>query len=241
MAKKKNETEDKKELISEKSKKETEAKKEAPNYSRQLYWVLGVMVVIFVSFFLSTSVLKSMKTFEYRGMTFTKESLENIPLYTYSYNLVTPITGRATSQANVKAVKMILRGDPRENHVPLIGEIDLAKKKTVFIVTDEKGLTGCEYGSVGFASLSGFLTANGIKIEGALMNKEEAEKNNLKYVTCENRPNNPVIEITGGEETRVDIMGNCYSIKVANCEIMPAVEKLMVEMIVQAKASTSTE
>ena len=56
-----------------------------------------------------------------------------------------------------------------------------------------------------------------------------------KWVTCENQPGNRVVEILKGNETKVSIERNCYRIEVADCQILEAVEKLIVQSIVDAR------
>lgn len=212
-----------------------EKKNERQKMTRQLYWIFGVVAGILISFFVITFIVNSMKNFEYLGLTFTKSNYDYIPIYTYSYQAVVPASGTA-SGTQVRQVTLVLRGDPRENKVPFEGEVSFPRGKTIYVSTDGSGLVGCQYSTVGLASLSQFLTLNGFKVKGTTLNKTEANETKLQYVSCESHPDSPVIEITGGNETRINIDKNCYSIKIANCEVLPALEKLEVEAVAQAKA-----
>ena len=198
--------------------------------SRDLYWIIGVMVGLVILFFVTSFIFQSFRTFTYGGLTFTKEKFGEIPLYKYSYNSI--ITPRATE---TKPVTVFLRNDPRENNVSMDGEIALQYGKTIYITVNSTGITQCPYSTLSVASLSSFLASNGFTLRGATVNEVEAQENNITYVTCEAFPYNPVILIQSGEITRITKENNCYTMEVSDCEILPAVEKFIVQSIVDSR------
>jgi len=43
------------------------------------------------------------------------------------------------------------------------------------------------------------------------------------------------VMVAAGDETKIEKSGNCYDIRVANCEILQALEKFEVQALVDAK------
>jgi len=201
---------------------------------KELHLIVGAMAVLIVAFFAFSFFFQSLKTFEYEGLTFRKDHFGEIPIYVYTYNSL--LTPRAidTQQVNV-----VLRGDPRENIVPFEGELELPYGKFVYITHEDEGISQCEYGALSVSSLSSFLASNGFRIKGGVADETLAEENDLEYYTCENHPDNPVISFSTGEETKITRDGNCYSIQVNNCEVLPAVEKFIVRSLIDARSRTN--
>ena len=207
---------------------------EKEGYTKQIYWVLGGMIGLVLVFFFVVYVMQSLRTVEYNGLTFSKENFGDILLYRYSYNAIVPLTGSAVQ---TKPTYLFLRNDPRENNV-LINDQEIAfpKNKEINIAINGTGLLGCEYASVGVASLSGFLASNGFKIKGATMDEQEALENNIEFASCASKPDEPVIEIKSGRETKVGIENNCYVVEISGCDgILPALEKFEVQIVLDAK------
>lgn len=215
-------------------KEETKKSKESSSLGGQVRWVFGVVLGLAITYLVVSSFIKSLNSFEYEGLTFTREKFDQLNLYRYSYNAIVPVTGAAINVQ--RPVDLYLRVDPRQNQVPIGGsEIELPRDKTVYLATLGEGLVGCPYSTVGVASLSGFLTQNGFKVKGATLDEQEAIDNNIQFASCKNNPESPVIEMKGGPETKITLSERCYIIEVANCEVIPAVEKFEVQMILDAK------
>ena len=65
---------------------------------------------------------------------------------------------------------------------------------------------------------------------------ESAKANNLTWINCEKYPESAVILIKKGEETKITKTGeNCYLISANNCETLPAMEKFVVQSLVDAR------
>jgi len=198
---------------------------------KELLYILGFMVFLVILFVFASSVFKGFNTFEYEGMTFTKERLGEIPLYHYYYLF--------TNKNNVLVqYNLYLRNDPRENNIPVIGdEIFLKKNKAIYITVEkDDNLNNCPYGVLGISNLVSFLNDNDYVTEGGNPNFHDAKANNETWVTCETHKYNPVVKILKGDSSKISIEGNCYNIEVANCEeFLPATEKFTLEILIDAR------
>ncbi len=206
---------------------------------KELFWVLGVMLVLILIFLISSSVFKSMKNFEYNGLSFSKEMFGEIPLYKHTYftdTAVKSLTGAIIRSSEARTVTVLLRNDPRTNTIQVEGKIEFPpREKFIYITFNSSGIL-CEYSNVAMASLGSFLNQNGFTVKAGSADEADAKTNNLDYVTCENRPNNMVLLLQQGSETSIIRQGNCYIINIADCEILPAVEKFIIQSILDAKA-----
>lgn len=235
--------------IDEQQKKVAEKKRQ----TKELYWILAGMATLIVVFVGAYAFAESLKTFNYEGLTFRKELVGEIEFYRYTYSVEIPkssrgvslVTGNAVNNGEgLKTVNVYLRNDPRENDVPLEGEVEFFEKKPIHlsIFTDEGGLDACEYTGVGIGTLTNFLVQNNFKVEAGVPDKEVAKENNLEHISCEHNPKDTVIEIKTGETSQVIKHSPlCYEVVIANCEVTKTIEKLIVESIVDAKERSLTE
>ncbi|MBI5803672.1 hypothetical protein HY450_00345 [Candidatus Pacearchaeota archaeon] len=188
------------------------------------------MIGLILIFLLAFSVFQSLNTFEYEGLSFTKEQLGEIPLYRYYYYINDPITGQATGEPH--QINLYLRVDPRENIVPIEGEILFQRGKTSYISINSTGLEQCKYSQVAISSLTSFLTANGVQVKGAVPDEEKAQTGNFTYAICGNPVGDVVLLIESGDETKITKEDTCYRIEVANCDIISAIEKFQVQSLI---------
>lgn len=186
---------------------------------------LAVLIVIFIALYLF---LQGLGKIEYQGLSFTREKIGEVLVYTYNYYIKNP-------EGKIIQNTLYVRNDPRKNNVPVEGEIFYSEGKTVYISVNGSGLEKCEDRMIAVATLSLFLKSNNFKVRGGTPDREEAIENNLTYVSCKNYPNNPVIAIKSANETKITRNDFCYTIEVANCEIQQAAEKLIVQSIIDAK------
>lgn len=199
---------------------------------RELLGVLAFLAVIIIVFLVASAYFKSLNTFEYEGLAFSKQRVGEIQVFHHSY-YVKLQTGA------LALYNFYIRNDPRENKVPVIGKSNLMNPgSVVYLSVNSEGLQECRYGPLAVGSLSSFLTDNQMKVIAGNLNFWEAGLNRDLWATCENKPGNRVIEILKGNETKVTIEGNCYKIEVNNCEILEATEKLQVQSIIDAKKIT---
>lgn len=86
--------------------------------------------------------------------------------------------------------------------------------------------------------LSSFLNQNGYAVKSGASDEVIAREQNLTHITCENRPDRMVISYTSGDSPSIVRKGNCYTITVANCDILAPTEKFIIQSILDAKSET---
>ena len=214
--------------IKAKEEKDTKIDKQLKKYLPLLIG-LGVLVVVFVVFYFAFAGLGKVK---YEGLTFIKERYGDVQVYHYSY--VTEI-----SSGRVRAIDVFVRGNPAENEVPIDSKIIYPTGKNVYLSINSTEINMCEDTMIAIAGLSGFLANNEIPLKAGTPDREESKRNNSTYLTCASYPSSLTISLKAGEETKITRTGNCYNIEVSNCEILPALEKFIVQSIVDAKNSAN--
>lgn len=187
---------------------------------------LGVLAIVFVVLYFAFSGLGKVN---YEGLTFVKEKYGDVQVYHYSY-------ATKLSSGKVRVIDVFVRGNPAENSIPISGEIIYPAGKKVYLSINNTGINTCEDSVIAVAELSGFLSNNNIPLKAGTPDMEEARVNNSTYITCASYPTSMTITLRAGEETKITRTGNfCYEMEVANCEILPAMEKFIVQSIVDAK------
>ena len=210
-----------------KIKKDKEIKSVNPFYT--VFIAFGILIIVF---FASYYIFSNFNKFKYQSLTFTKEKFGEIPVFHYYYYITPEIK-----------YNLYLRNDPRDNLVQFTGRtIEIFKSDNVYLSVNPKNLTQCEYGRVGIGSLASFLADNQFKVKGASQNETLAKEANVEYATCKSKPYEVVIMIQAEDKTEVihDSL-NCYKINIANCEVLPAIEKFQVQMILDARARRQAE
>lgn len=216
-------------MAEKKIKKDKETKIDK-GIKRYLPLIIGLVVlaVVFVALYYTFAGFGKVK---YEGLTFVKQRFGSVEVYTYTYKVLLD-SGKAVENA------LYLRTNPRENKIPVGGKISYPEGKTVLISINATGLLECEDTTIAVATLSSFLAANNLVVKGGTPDKNEAERNNQTYITCGKYPNNPVVLIRAGDKSGItQTAAYCYDIKVADCEIMPAVEKFIVQSILDSRQS----
>lgn len=214
--------------------KTSEGEEESEKYKKisverkQLYWIMGMMVGVVVLFFLVYWIIQSTHNFTYEGLTFTKELYGKIPVFHYYYYFKGPDGGQYR-------YNLFLRNDPRKNMVPLTGNIVYDGNVPVYISINTTELNLCPQSTIAVADLTSFLTNNFIEVRSGTPDENMARELNRTYVTCKNQPTSGVIIIQAGSITSIVSKDNCYTITLANCEIMQAIEKFKVQSILDAK------
>ena len=190
---------------------------------------LAVLAVIFIVLYFAFQDLGKVK---YEGLTFIKEKYGDVQVYHYYY--LTQL-----SSGKVRSIDIFLRGNPAENKVPVKGEIVYPAGKTVYISINGTGLKECTYNIVAIASLTGFLVNNELNVKAGTPDKEEAKMNNSTHITCATYPSSTTLAIRTGSETKITrVEGFCYDVEISNCEILPALEKFIVQSIIDAKKTS---
>ncbi|MAG77642.1 MAG: hypothetical protein CL811_12880 [Colwelliaceae bacterium] len=202
--------------------------KKSKKDKKQLYWILGAVIILVAVFYMSSAFFKNLSQVEYEGLVFAKEKFGEIPVFHYYYYF-------NGDNGDVIKYNLYLRNDPSKNKVPITGSAIFERGEIVYLSIDDTDLQQCEYASVGISSLAQFLSGNLLELRSAVQDPVVAEENNLRHVTCETNPNNKVILFQAGEETRVDRDDLCHTISINNCEVLEAIEKYQVQSVVEAR------
>jgi hypothetical protein len=218
--------------IKDDEKKESKVEKKEIK-ARVWFYLIPAFAIIFFAVYLLFSIAfgtyqEAGKTFTYQGLTFDKQENPGLNLFHYSY-IVNSQDGRTVKN------NIYLRIDPRENKVPVFGDVLLFPDEEVYVAMEINPLLNCPNIVRDSTLLPYFLVNNFIKVNIGSADIDEALENNSTYVTCEEFPNNKVILIKKGEGTNITIDGHCYSIQVSECQLLDASEKFQVEMILDSR------
>lgn len=206
---------------------------------KEILWILGFLVFLVLVFFVASSFFKSLNTFEYEGLTFTKEKIGEIPVYHYFYYFEHPDLG-------LTKYNLYLRNDPRHTNVTVKSKnsINFRPNKPVFVSVNATGLDECRHGVLGVSDLASFFSDNGLEVRSVNMDPDDPvnividNENNVTFsdiVTCETRPQNPVMQIHAGEESKITIDDFCYDLSIANCEVLEVTERFKVQTILDSR------
>jgi len=182
-----------------------------------------ILIVILVPFIIKNFINK----FVYINLEWQKTRLGNL----FFYSTRIPIVNKQGQI--ISSYSMNFRNDPRKlDHVNTYlgnGLITFKKNETVYI-TLYPDMEPCgANNTIALFNLAGFLRDfGGLNIKSAVSKLDYANENNMSYITCKNTPDNTVIYVNSGSETRIHkVNDNCYEIIYNNCEIIPATEKFM--------------
>lgn len=216
------------------AKKQKIAKDKETNLDKQIkkYWpVFAGLAILAVLFIVLYYAFQGLGKVEYKGLSFTKEKFGEVLVYSYNYLVKTP-SGKIVQRT------LYIRGDPRYNNVSITGEIVYPIGKRVYISINGTGLTECEDSMISVASLSNFLANNNFDVRAGTPDESEARMKNQTYVTCDKFPGNVVISLGVGKETKITKSGKyCHNVEVADCRILAAVEKFMIQSLIDAKGN----
>lgn len=216
--------------IKERKPKETKIDSQIKRYFPFLIG-LGVLVLIFI---ILSYIFQGIGKINYEGLTFTKEKLGELIFYHYSYHVMSPA-------GKIYEYNLYLRNNPKTNSVPIEGEISYVPENMILIGINNTGLTECNQNTtLALAELSQFLTNNFLKVRGGYVDYNYSKTHNQTYISCELYPENTVIVMESGNETKVSRTGtNCYHVSSANCEVLQATEKFIVQSIIDAREATA--
>jgi len=190
---------------------------------RKLFWnVIIVMVGFALMFFAVYMIVNSMRHFEVQGVRFEIVREGQLTLYKTSL----PVAYQQGTGAVVSAdYNFFLRNDPRtlENKVPVIGNITFRKNLVLEVTTEDLYCKGdWPIGLVNTQNLYNILGMNVLA--------------NNKSVEYEPFTDYMFLNINLGNKTEIkQVSGNTYEMNVANCEVLPAFERLMLETFIRNK------
>lgn len=203
-----------------------ENKKESGKELSWILWGIGILAVLFVVFYY---VFQDWGTIKYEGLKFTFEKYgEKLYFYHYEYYFKGP-------DNQVYKNNVYLRHDPRKNKIPVEEEIIFNNIQPIYISINSQELKSCNDSVIAVATLSQFLANNFLNIKGATPNETEAKEKNITFANCTSHPEHNVIVLQSGENTKISKEENCYLIDINNCEIQQAVERFVVQALVDAK------
>lgn len=218
-----------KKKLSEEEKEELKSEGELPKKSirksedRQLAWVVGFIVVVFVVTLGVYFWVESIKSFEFGGVDWVYE--KDVDYYHGRFpNLV----------GNNYIYNIYLRNDPRENDVPTEGVFDKFKYGVVISTSPEFDLCRGDASRV-MRDLGAFMKEGfgAGPLESGSTDEEVANNTERRFAICDNIDDRTVLVIDRGDNfvTQDEGNPNCYTISVGNCDDASAVEKFMLKVI----------
>ena len=187
----------------------------------QLIWFFVVIAVVFASFLIPYFWVESSKVFDYGGAEWAIEEYENLIIY----------HGRFISFGNTELTyNLYLREDPRENDVPVEGELNKFKYGGIVSISPEVDVCRGEASRALF-DLSAYLR-QGIgleELESATTDKFVSLDEDRRYAVCDNVNDRTLVVVEVGESKVVQDDDNpyCYTIYIEDCEDIRSIEKFM--------------
>ena len=235
--------EEEEELKEEKNKNMLEKKKEKKGKvkednkgiikeNKEIIYIIGglaVLVVVFIAFYF---IFRNIGRIEYEGMYFVKEKLGNVTLYHHNFYIKDDVNGK------IYSYNLYLRNDPRYNNVKVeADDFSFRLGRPFYLGINSTGLSNCSLSIVAIDTLIQFLMYNNnlIKVKTGSVDAEEADLKNVTYVACNRYLGSTTIILESGDETAITKKGDCYRIKIANCEVTQGVEKFILEALVNAR------
>lgn len=183
---------------------------------RNVLIVSGIMLIVFLSGYF---IMNSFKHFEYQGVTGDVVMFcDSDPCLT-TYKTSLPVI----YQGEKRDYNFYLRNNPEKlDSIPFQGVVNIETplKKMVINLTEGLSCEGDDMIGVG----------NLIKLYGVLGIETIKDPN----ATCDQQGRYIFVRIQERNETNIEQFGPaCYNINVANCEILKATERFMVETLVK--------
>ena len=172
--------------------------------------IMGIFLVVFIASYL---IINSMRYFEYQGLEFDIMEEGDVTFYHTSLPLI---------RNNVKIdYNIYLRNDPRElEKIPVEGKINLFE---MMVINSTDSFVCDGDGGISMYNFQQIMEALGIQI----IQDPDAG--------CDSLARYSYIVIKEGNTTSIEQTGpSCYDFNVNNCEILPVMEKFLVETIVRA-------
>jgi hypothetical protein len=211
-----------------KKRKESKKKEKKSEKERKIVLAVASIFGLVIVFIVAGTFFENIGKFEHDGLTYTKQKYGEITMYHYYYFF-------NNDQGGLVKYNLYLRVDPRENDVPVEGEVIFPQNRFAYLSVNNTGLSQCNLGNLATVNLALFLEHNGIETRSASPDQEDAELKNIEYADCSTHPRNVVILAEQGEETKITREGYCYKIEVADCEMLEAFEKFQTQAIIDGR------
>ncbi|MEK6889651.1 MAG: hypothetical protein AABX35_00530 [Nanoarchaeota archaeon] len=195
----------------------------------QISWMWWALMVLVVGFFIFYFIFSKIGTFEYEGLAFDKQGYgKELTLYHHSYFYT---YNKQTYKNNV-----YLRFDPRDNEIPVDSEILFTKGRTVYLGINNTGIINCSDSSIAIGTISQFFANNQFDLKLGTPDINESKERKQVHVNCDKADDDTVIIIQSSYMTKISTQGSsCYIINVNQCEIQPAVEKFIVNSLIDTR------
>ena len=224
----------------EKNAKITQEERKERRIRSFFYLIAGMIVGLLIVYIIATVFFSnfsnwfgSFNTFQQGPPTFTKDEQQGTGLYHASY-IFTSENGRKFRY------NMYLINDPRKNKVPVEGDLIFEGEKKIYVSLNTTNMLNCSGILRDVSLIPSFFLNNLFEVEHGFADAEDAQTNNLTYLTCESKPDSKVVSIEPGKTTKIVREGNCYRVKVANCKLLDAAEKFQVRAVTDTVRNRGT-
>lgn len=197
--------------------------KEKKRQEKQVYiivfWMLFAILftIFFVYFF------RNAGTFIYDGMKFQRVNMNGLILYKTVLQF--------TRQDGTFKFELYLRNNPRDlEKIPSNATIVLRRGG---FVSFEPRISNCYGSNIAANELGTFLSALGMLVKGATTDKNLSEEQSLPFKTCDDAVNLTVITLESSNKSSIEQKGNCYVLKIADCNAIGVAEKFIFETALQ--------
>lgn len=184
-----------------------------------VFWMLFAILftVFFVYFF------RNAGTFIYNGMKFQRVNMNGLTLY--------KTTLQFTRQDGTFKFELYLRNNPRDLE-RITSNATIILRRGGFI-SFEPRISNCYGSNIAAYELGTFLSALGMKVNGATTDKNLSEEKQLEWKTCNDAVNTTVITLESSNESSIEQKGNCYILNIADCDAIGVAEKFIFETTLQ--------
>src|SRR3989338_497941 len=193
--------------------------------NKQLFWIILIIFLIFLTFFIINQIRVNRNYFEYGGANWTIEDYGNLRIYHGRFEV---FTGKPV------IYDIYLRNDPRTNKVLVTGGYGDFKEHTYFSFS--KGVNQCR-GDIPrvVSDLSNFLEkAIGVdNVSPATNSRDYTNESTLEFVNCTSTDRGVVIFEMGEEQSVMQSDENkfCHIITIKDCKDLATVEKYMTSIV----------
>jgi len=217
--------------MKEKETKEEGKKEEKKDKSNNtsLFVVLAIALLIILICAIAIFYRYNSNDFKYAGIEFNKNYMGDITFYTAKI----PVTNNQGVISGYKEVDF--RNDPRKLKDVIVntsGNIKFADAEWAYVSYGE--MKQCGDNSLAAANLGVFMSITDTKYRGALDDSDYLGNPNIPYVNCQTHPDNTVILVKSGNETKIEQTAeNCYELVFKECDILKVTEKFEVTILKQ--------
>lgn len=193
---------------------ELDEKKQKNRENKQIKIILSIMGVSFFVLIMGFILVNSVRHLSYNGVEFELIKEGKLIFYRTEFPIYSIMTGKQVADYNV-----YLRTDPRDlRKIPFEGEL----KRLSNLVINSSDEFNCDGdGVIATANLIKFLEVSGTKTI-----KDPT-------ATCDSEGKYTFVQIQKANKTYIKQFGpSCYYINIKDCEIIPALERYMLDNLV---------